>query len=371
MKFKIFTAIAVFSFCSCIDKEERHTSGETEEHDHGDEIVMSPADAIRFGVAVECVRPSQFNEVVKVMGEVLPAASDQAVVTSPASGVVTLAKGITQGENVKAGGLVATISAKGITGGDQNEAARVNLEAAKRELDRLTPLLADGIVTKKDYNDALQAYESAKVSYSTRAAGGAVTAPMSGVIGNLLVADGAYVEAGQAIATVARSTRMTLRVLLPQRYISFLPVIHTANIQPAQSDKVISLSDCDGKLMSSTVAAGNDVRGYIPVYFSFDNNGEIAPGSAADVYLIGNVRSGVVTVPVSAVSEQMGETFVYVKKDAHGYEKCPVKLGKNDGKRVEVIEGISHGDSVVTKGMTFIRLAETSTVVPEGHSHSH
>lgn len=370
MKIRVVVAAFAMAICSCGHDGEKHSPAE-DEHDHGDEIVMSPEDAARFGVSVEGVSPSGFNEVVKVMGEVLPGASDQAVVTAPTAGVVTLAKGVTQGANVRAGERIASISSKGITGGDPNMAAKATLDAAKRELDRITPLLADGIVTKKDYNDALQAYETAKAAYSNRAAAGTATAPIAGVIGNLLVADGAYVEAGQAIATVARSTRMTLKALLPQRYISFLPVIETANIIPAQTDKVIALSERGGKLMSSTVATGNDVRGYIPVYFSFDSNGDVAPGSAAEVYLIGVAKAEALTVPVEAVSEQMGESFVYVKKDAHGYEKRPVKLGKNDGKRVEIIEGIAKGDSVVTTGMTFVRLAETSTVVPEGHSHSH
>ncbi len=370
MKIRVVVAAFAMAICSCGHDGEKHSPAE-DEHDHGDEIVMSPEDAARFGVSVEGVSPSGFNEVVKVMGEVLPGASDQAVVTAPTAGVVTLAKGVTQGANVRAGERIASISSKGITGGDPNMAAKATLDAAKRELDRVTPLLADGIVTKKDYNDALQAYETAKAAYSNRAAAGTATAPITGVIGNLLVADGAYVEAGQAIATVARSTRMTLRALLPQRYISFLPVIETANIVPAQTDKVIALNERGGKLMSSTVATGNDVRGYIPVYFSFDSNGDVAPGSAAEVYLIGAAKAEALTVPVEAVSEQMGESFVYVKKDAHGYEKRPVKLGKSDGKRVEITEGIAKGDYVVTTGMTFVRLAETSTVVPEGHSHSH
>lgn len=372
MKIKIFTAILSVTLVSCGSNSHNEVSKEADDHGHHeDEIVVNPKDAKRFGIEVEGVAPTQFSEVVKVIGEVLPVSSDQAVVSAPTSGIVRLSVGVTQGKSVKAGERIASISAKGISGGDQNEAARVNLEAAKRELDRITPLLADGIVTKKDYNDALQAYESAKAAYSTPAAGGAASAPINGVISNMMVSDGTYVEAGQPIATVARSTRMTLKALLPQKYISFLPLIETANITTAQSDKVIALKDHGGKLLSSSVSGGNDMQGYIPVYFSFDNSGDIAPGTAADVYLIGGSKAEAITVPVSALSEQMGETFVYIKEDEHGYEKSPVKIGRNDGKRVEILSGVEAGDSVVVKGVTFVKLAETSTVVPEGHSHSH
>ena len=76
-------------------------------------------------------------------------------------------------------------------------------------------------------------------------------------------------------------------------------------------------------------------------------------------------------MPVSALSEQQGEMFCYVQTDDECYEKRPVTLGRNSGDRVEVVSGLSPGDKVVTGGVTFIRLAETSGVVPEGHSHNH
>ncbi|WP_437438928.1 efflux RND transporter periplasmic adaptor subunit, partial [Duncaniella muris] len=107
------------------------------------------------------------------------------------------------------------------------------------------------------------------------------------------------------------------------------------------------------------------------VYFSFDSNGDVVPGMPAEVYLIGTDKAETLAVPVGAVSEQQGENFVYVKVDDHAYKKQPVTLGRSDGRRIEVLSGVNDGDSVVTYGSTFVRLAETSTVVPEGHSHSH
>ncbi len=36
---------------------------------------------------------------------------------------------------------------------------------------------------------------------------------------------------------------------------------------------------------------------------------------------------------------------------------------------IEIKSGLKPGDEVVTEGTTFVRLAETSGVVPEGHKH--
>lgn len=366
----VFVSV-MFGACAHNHADEHGHKEEGHGHDHHDEIVMSPSDAARFGVRAEAISKAPFSEVIKTVGEIMPAASDRAVVSAPTAGIVRLARGIEVGANVRAGETVASVSAKNISGGDANSAAKANLNAAKRELDRLEPLLKDGLVTKKDYNEALRVYEEAKSSYSPTAAGGVASAPLAGVISELSVSDGAYVEAGQPIATIGRNNRLTLRALLPASEVAFLPRIATANFRPSKGGDVISLADRKGALLSSSTSGSGSTPGYVPVYFSFDSNGDVIPGVPADIYLVGSAKAEALTVPLEAISEQQGEKFVYVKVDDHAYRKQNVKVGRSDGKRVEILTGINDGDSVVTVGSTFVRLAETSTVVPEGHSHSH
>lgn len=376
--YKLFPAVlSVFSLTVAISCTHSHSDAHDENvaekgHDHEDEIVMSPADAMRFGVMADAAVKTPFCEIVKVSGEVLPAATDRSVVSAPTSGIVRLVSGIEQGKAVGNGELIASISAGNMTGGDANKMAKVSLDAAKRELDRLTPLLKDGLITKKEYNDALRSYEEAKSAYSPAAATGRASSSISGVVSELLVSDGSFVEAGQPIATVARSQRLTLKALLPSRHIDMLPRIASANFIPSHSSgEAIRLADRGGKVLSSSTSTADSTPGYLPVYFSFDNHGDVVPGTPAEVYLIGTQRADALTVPVGAISEQQGEKFVYVKVEDHAYAKHPVKVGRNDGRRVEILDGISEGDSVVATGTTFVRLAETSTVVPEGHSHNH
>lgn len=366
-------ATAVLVSCSGHNHSDGH-SAEAEEHehkhDHTGEIVMSPSDALRFGVKSEAIEKAPFAEVVKTVGEILPASSDRAVVSAPTSGIVRLSRGVELGKSVRSGEVIASVSAKNVSGGDINEAAKANFQAAKRELDRLEPLLKEGIVTKKDYNEALRAYEEAKSAFSPVAAGGSAVAGIPGVISELPVNDGAYVEAGQTIAVIGRNSRLTLRALLPAAEAAFLPKVATANFRPSRGGEMVSLADRNCTILSSS-PTGTTLPGYVAVYFSFDSNGDVVPGMPAEVYLIGTDKAEALAVPVGAVSEQQGENFIYVKVDDHAYKKQPVTLGRSDGRRIEVLSGVNEGDSVVTYGSTFVRLAETSTVVPEGHSHSH
>lgn len=344
-------------------KEEGH-------HHDSDEIVLEPKDAERFGVKTAIVTPSRFNEIVTVSGQIVSSPEDRAVVAAPASGIVRLVAGVTEGMNVSAGATIATVSSRGVTGGDPNESARIAMEAAKRELDRLTPLLADGIVTRREYNAAQQAYDAARAAYSGNAASGRATSPITGTVTQVMVKEGEYVETGTPIATVSKNTRLTLRADLPERYMTFVNTITSANFRPAYSASTFTLADMGGRLVSPANAAG-ELKGYIPVYFTFDNNGTVTPGASAEVYLIGRSRNDALTVPVAAVTEAQGTHYVYVKKSDHGYEKRPVKLGNNDGKSVEILSGLNAGEEAVTENVTFVRLAESSGVVPEGHSHNH
>ena len=369
---------SMMAFPSC--GVHSHEEGETAEHkgeiadgkaQHDGAIHMEPEDASRYGVVCMEITPGEFREAVKTTAEILPAASDMATASAPTSGVVALAGGITRGVQVKAGQIIGRVKSSGISGGDVNAAGKVAVENAKRELDRLTPLLEDGLITKKEYNEALAAYNSAKASYSPQAASGTVVAPRGGVITDIPAGEGAYVNTGDAVAIISGSGKLTLRALLPARNSSMLPVLSGVVITPHGNEgEAVDLSEYEGRLLSSSVSSAES-PGYIPVYYSFSNAAPVVAGSAAEVYLRGAARQNVLSVPVSALAEQMGEKFIFVKTGEHEYEKRNVKTGASDGENVEILSGLESGDNVVVKGTSFIRLAEQSTAVPEGHSHNH
>ncbi|MBD5249542.1 MAG: efflux RND transporter periplasmic adaptor subunit [Barnesiella sp.] len=358
------------------EHEDHDHEGHEHEHEHeGEEheagvIHLTPAQIEEFGVKSTVVEPRDFSEVIKVSGQVISAPGDRSVVSAKSSGIITFSRGIAEGVKVNRGQTVATISAKGMAGGDSNEAARVAYEAAKRELDRLTPLHADGIVSTRDYNAALQAFEQARAAYSGNSSGSAASASTAGVITSLLVRQGEFVNAGQPIAEISGNTELTLRADLPEKYFRVLPSITSARFRTAYSDGVIDLANLNGHRVADQAAVGSRA-GYLPVYFRFNNNGEVVPGTSAEVYLIGSSRGKVLAVPTSSLSEQQGQLFVFVQLDEDCFRKVAVKTGQSNGQEVEILSGLKEGEQVVTEGTTFVRLAETSGVVPEGHSHTH
>ncbi len=371
----LWAAIIIFTGCAKSAKED----GLGHNHDHGhnhasgssDEIILKPEDAKKFGVYSQMVKPKQFNEVIKVSGQIVPTPGTQHIVSAPSSGIVTFALGITEGKKVQTGTLIANISSKGISGGDPNEAARIMLEAAKQELDRVTPLHADGIVSTKDFNAIKQAYNQAQAAYSGSKSGSRAIATTGGVITQLYIKQGEYVNAGQAVAAVSSNDELTLRADLPEKYYNFLSSVSTANFRTSYSDSIISLADVNGRLITQAQTTTTGQTGYIPVYFSFDNNGSAISGTFAEIYLIGAPRQNVFALPMDAITEQQGKYYVYVKLDDECYEKRLVTLGSSNGKEIEIKSGLTRKDEVVSRGAIIIKLAESSGAIPEGHSHNH
>lgn len=91
-----------------------------------------------------------------------------------------------------------------------------------------------------------------------------------------------------------------------------------------------------------------------PVRISFDSPQDIRIGLNGDVTIDSVNEPNVITVPIEAVREDAGTKYVY-KKTGTTYMKTPVHTGMQNDSRVIVLDGLSEGDVVVTKGFTTIK----------------
>ena len=207
------------------------------------------------------------------------------------------------------------------------------------------------------------------VSSNRTAKGIGVTAPIRGHVKNIEVREGEYVTTGQPLAAISQNTRLVLRAEVSEKYYNALSHIRTANFKTPYDNKVYSLSELNGKLISHGRTSGEDTF-YVPVSFEFDNKGDIIPGSLVEIYLISKPMENALAIPVSALTNELGTFYVYVQVDEEGYRKQEVTLGANNGKEVQVLKGLRFGDRVVTQGAYQVKMASASGAIP-GHSHSH
>ena len=353
----------------------RHDHGEAEDHDDEDAIVIDPTKARQLGIATASVTKTTLTEAIKVSGEVsVPAGSRMALVANT-PGILTLNPGIEVGTNLTRGQVVGYISGEDIAGGDLSASLRTDYEAARRELERLRPLYEKGVVAAKEFNAARTAFDKASVALGKLSAAGTgtpVKAPQGGTLFSLGVANGTFVEAGQEIGAIGDRSQLTLRADLPKRLHAKAPLINDAFIIPSCGDCAgFLVSDNNGHRRAGDSGVGANMSGFLPIYFTFNNNGSIESGGYVDVYLRLNRGAHVLAVPDGALFEQQGQWFVFVKLDDDCYEKRPVTKGGGDGSLTEIASGVKEGEEVVVEGVTFVKLAESASAVPEGHSHTH
>ena len=339
-------------------------------HDHGvnpDEIMLAPEKAKAAGVASEVIQPKTFRQVIKTSGEVQAAQGAESVVVANVAGVVSFQRAVTEGMQVGKGATIMTISASKLQDGDPAQRARIAYEAAKADYDRASRLVESQIVSQKEFNAIKEKYENARLAYEALAknqtkGGVAVAAPIGGYIKNLLVKEGDYVAVGQPLATVTQNNRLFLRADVSERYYKYLNGISSANFKTPYDNQVYELEALNGKLLSVGKAAGSGSY-YVPVTFSFDNKGDIIPGSFVEIFLLSQQQENALVLPVEALTEEQGLYFVYLQNCEESYKKQEVKIGASNGVEVQILDGIHPGDKVVVKGAYHVKLASAGNAL--------
>ena len=313
--------------------------------------------------------------MIETSGRILAAQGDEAAVAAPVSGIVSFAdKKLSDGAAVSRGETLFTISSKEIAEGDYEQRIRSAYTQAETAFRRAEKLIGDRIITQTEYEQARLAYENAKTAYDALASkssakGTRATAPIGGFIKSLSVGEGDYVTVGQSLATVSQNRKLVLRAEVSQKYAGRLRAVTSANFETPYDGRVYSLAEMGGRLLS--VGKGSDgTSAYIPVTFEFNNGGEVIPGSFVEVFLLSAPRPETLAVPLSAVTEDQGVYSVFVQLDPETYVKREVKLGASDGTRVQILEGLSPGETIVSRGGAQVKMASFSGAIP-GHTHSH
>ncbi|UFH34684.1 efflux RND transporter periplasmic adaptor subunit [Flavobacterium acetivorans] len=347
-------------------------------HSESTDISFLKEQAWKVDFANQAIKKQTFNDVIKTSGQILSAPGDEMIVTAKASGVVVFSgKNTIVGSAVNSGNSLFTI-----TGADMTESnidasvkdAKANYLQAKADYERSKLLVADKIVSEKDhqqvklqFDNARNAYNTVSKNYSSK--GQNVLSPMSGFVKNVLVTEGQFVPSGTPLATISKNKKLLVQANVSQNYFSRLSSITSANFKTPQSEIVYNTAALNGRIISYGKSA-SAATPFIPVTFEIDNEGQLVSGSIVEIYLKSSAIADALVVPVSALIEEQGVFYVYVQTGGESFQKREVKLGASDGLNVQVIEGVSENERVVTKGGYQIKLSSASGALP-AHGHEH
>lgn len=225
------------------------------------------------------------------------------------------------------------------------QAARNKVMESQIEIDAETRKKAalTGADDKSVAEAALKQGEAAETAARKRIAQAEVRSPVSGVVYDLPVRQGAYVNIGDLIASVGRLDRLRVRVYVDEPELGRVsigqPVRITWEALPAES-----WSGVVDKTPTEVVPLGTRQVG--EVLCTIENtNAKLVPGTNVNAEIRTNSASGALTIPKEAIRRDGTDPAVFVLQgDRVALRK--IRIGVSSATRSQVTSGLSEGDSI-------------------------
>ena len=291
----------------------------------------------------------------------------------------------TDGSRVHKGQLLYSIDAQLYSANYQQAVANLqvveaNLNRAQKDANRYHELERQDAVAKQLVDNADAAVEVARQqaaaaranirAVSTGVRYTKVYAPFNGTIGISLVKTGAAVTAGQTVLnTVSSDDQLAVDFNIDQKDIYRFSTL--MNKQSAGDSTFTLAFGTDVYPYPGKIAlidrAVNSQTGTIKARLVFPNhNNLLKAGMNATVRIKNSSSTQAVVIPYKAVTEQLGEFFVYMPADSSKVTQRKIVLGKQIGTNIIVKEGLQPGDKIVTQGVQNLREGVKVTIGAPG-----
>lgn len=255
---------------------------------------------------------------------------------------------------------------------------QANLVKAQKDADRYHELDKQDAIAKQQVDNADAALEAAKrqveaaqaniralqtnVKYTT------ISAPFDGTIGISQVKVGGPVYAGQTILNIVSSDNpMAVDFAVNQQEIFRFGQLQQ-NAKPKDSTFTIAFGS-DVYPFPGAISlidrAVDPQTGNIKTRLVFSNpKSMLKAGMSATVRVKSNGAAAALVIPYKAVTEQLGDFFVYVAGDSSKVTQRKVSLGKQIGTDVIIKDGLQAGETIVVQGVQNLHEGSVITTAP-------
>jgi multidrug efflux pump subunit AcrA (membrane-fusion protein) len=245
----------------------------------------------------------------------------------------------------------------------QASLAQINLDAAQKLYDRTKVLYDAGAVSQNQMDDVADKLEAAQYqfenasgpaqdqaraavstalaninNYQLQIESATIKSPIDGYITSRNVNIGQVITTGTTIITLVDISTLKLKSTVSQDVLPFLAAGGEMDVA-VDSYPDIKLKGTITSIGPIAVSTG----GMFPVEITVSNKGSLAAGLSARAHLAARVKG--VTVPLSAVAQGGGESYVFVIRDNIAVKR-PVKTGMSSGSTVQILQGLEAGEIV-------------------------
>ena len=259
---------------------------------------------------------------------------------------------VEEGDRVSAGQTLAEIDSRELDA--QLASAEATLEVAKRVAERSQQLRDQQINTVAEYERDQAAYTASRASRDqlrTRVGFANVKSPVDGVVLDKRVEQGDIVTGQTRLFTIGDVSTLVVRVPVSEHDVGGLK---TGDHVP------LTLDAFPGRVLAARVRrvfpSADTVTRLIPVEIALTPEAArgVKPGYLARVNIQLDPRSNVLLVPTQALLEDPTGSVIYLVRGGKAV-RTRVRRGGTFQGRVEIVDGITTGDSVIVAGNNIVR----------------
>jgi membrane fusion protein (multidrug efflux system) len=267
-----------------------------------------------------------------------------------------------KGSAVRAGDLLIQLNTDLVR--PEFEIADAQVKRDQIEFERIANLVKQDAVPLRDLDNATTQLAISKASLEevrARLNRTRILAPTAGLLNDLLVEEGEYVQAGTAVAEVVDTDTVKVVVEVPERDIAFFAIGQKAEVFADVKGEENSLVGIITFISELADAQTRSTRMEITV-----ENKErlLRSGKIVLARLTRRILKDVVLIPLLAVIPMEDKKAVYIVASAQA-QRREVDLGIIKGNRVQVRSGLEPGDRLIIAGHRFVAPGQKVNIVSE------
>jgi RND family efflux transporter MFP subunit len=272
---------------------------------------------------------------------------------------------IEEGSRVHSGDLLVQLNTDLIL--PEYESAKAQAERDQIEFDRITNLSKENAATQRELDNATSQRAISKARFDgirARLERTRIVAPTTGVLNDLLVEEGEYVDAGKPVAQVVDSDTVKVVVEIPELDIAFFSIGDKAQIFARGLTEPLT-----GIITFISELADSKTR-TTRTEITLDNSRHILrSGQIVNVSLTRQVIKDAILVPLLAVIPMENSKAVYVANSSQA-KRREVDLGIIKDDQVEIKSGLKPGDELIVAGHRFVAPGQKVNIVEKIGSES-
>ncbi|MBN9294734.1 MAG: efflux RND transporter periplasmic adaptor subunit [Flavobacteriia bacterium] len=225
---------------------------------------------------------------------------------------------------------------------------QLTADKLKTDLDRNKELFEGKALSETQYLDSKYAYESRLLELEQlkqQLSDSYIKSPVAGTIIDKKYVAGEFVSAGSPVATVVDVDVLKIYVYVNQSEVRFIKMNQEAHI----SASVFPDKSFKGKVTYIAPSADNNYNYKIEVQVRVKENPELKAGTYVNVKFEMDRKEDVLQVPKKALVEGVKNAYVYVQNGDRA-ERRTIRVGRENGEYIEVVEGLKENEKVVIDG---------------------